>query len=129
MTDDILDSRGRFWSAKIGVPDGQFAPEDSVTGRLRVRPNGRAELDLDGTISLSRNEDPMDRMFSQREMTGAICGFLIDANKHVRLTELTSNGVSYGAGSHSQSERDELVRRDRVKPSLECDFAFYSSKL
>ncbi|MDI1296843.1 MAG: hypothetical protein PSY12_13340 [bacterium] len=125
MTDDIIDSRGRFWSAEIAVPDGHFAPEESVTGRLRVRANGRAELDLDATIDLSGSKDAVHRILSYGEVEGAICGFLIDANKHVRLTGLSGNGGSLG-GIGPIYERLVanrcLVSRERFKPGREPRF-------
>lgn len=122
MTEDIIDSRGRFWSAEIAVPDGQFAPERSVTGRLRLRANGRAELDLDAAIDLSGSTDAVHRILSHGEVEGAICGFLIDANKHVRLTDLSGNGGSLG-GIGPIRERLVayrcLVASDRFKQGAE----------
>lgn len=104
MDDNIIDSRGRFWSAEIVVPEGHFAPEESVTGRLLLNANGRAELDLDATIDLTGSKDAIHRIMSPQVVEGAICGFLIDASKHVRLTGLSSNGGSLG-GSRRRSGR------------------------
>jgi len=125
MTDDIIDSRGRFWSAEITVPKGNFAPSESVTGRLRLLANGRAELDLDATIDLSGSKDAIHRIMSYQEVEGAICGFLIDASKHVRLTGLSSNGGSLGGMGPSRERLvadRSLVSRSPFTPGGEPRF-------
>jgi hypothetical protein len=125
MADDIIDSRGRFWSAEQSVPKGNFAPEESVTGRLRIRADGRAQLDLDATLGLSGSQHPIDRIISKGEVQGAICGFLIDASKHVRLTELSGGGGSFG-GQGPIRERLVayrcLVSREAFTPNTEPRF-------
>jgi len=125
MADDIIDSRGRFWSAEITVPKGHFAPEESVTGRMRLKANGRTELDLDATIELTASKDAVHRIMAYEGVEGAICGFLIDANKHVRLTGLSSNGGSLG-GMGPIRERliaeQCLVSREPFKPGVEPRF-------
>jgi len=126
MADDIIDSRGRFWSAEIPVPERHFAPDKSVTGRLRLRADGRAQLDLDATIDLTgSSKDAVDRIFTKGDVEGAICGFLIDANKHVRLTDLSGGGGTLG-GMGPIFERliayRCLVAREPFKPGAEPRF-------
>jgi hypothetical protein len=125
MADDIIDSRGRFWSAEISVPEGQFAPDESVTGRMRLHADGRAQLDLDATLDLTGGKDAVHRILSKGEVEGAICGFLIDANKHVRLTHLSGGGGSLG-GMGPIYERLVayrcLVSREAFKPGAEPRF-------
>ncbi|MEO6218308.1 MAG: HEPN domain-containing protein [Sphingomonas sp.] len=125
MPDDILDSRGRFWSADLTVPERHFAPDEAVTGRLRIGANGRAELDLDATLIITGSEDPVLRIMTRSSVEGAICGFLIDANKHVWLSDLSSNGGSLG-GMGPARERliaDQcLVSREAFTPGAEPRF-------
>lgn len=125
MADDIIDSRGRFWSAEIFVPEGQFAPNASVTGRLRLRTDGRAQLDLDATLDLTGSKDAVHRILSKGEVEGAICGFLIDASRHVRLMGLSGDGGSFG-GMGPICERllahRCLVSREAFKPGVEPRF-------
>jgi hypothetical protein len=45
----VLEERGRFWKNNQTVPEGHFAPDDSITGLLTVDNDGRVILDLDAT--------------------------------------------------------------------------------
>lgn len=96
MTNDIIDSTGRFWLSSIDLPKGHFAPDQSVTGRLRLHSNGQSDLDLDGTLGPDGIADAVRSMFTREAPAEAVCGFLFDANKYVRLSDLSGNGGKFG---------------------------------
>lgn len=98
MTNDIIDSTGRFWLSSIDIPEGHFAPDQSVTGRLILHPNGQSDLVLDGTLGPDGLANALRSMFAREAPAEPVCGFLFDVNKYVRLTELRSNGAKFGGG-------------------------------
>lgn len=126
MTNDIIDSRGYFWSAEIDFPRDCFAPQQSTTGRFRLRADGFAELDLDASLELANSDDPMKRILHPGgPVKGAICGFLIDAHKHIFLTKLISNGGAFGSISPIRERLTAyrcLVAHDRFKLCPEQQF-------
>lgn len=50
MDDLELDDRGYFWLSEEPVPDGKFAPDSAVPGRVMVNRSGTIRLDLDAFI-------------------------------------------------------------------------------
>lgn len=90
----ILEERGYFWWHSTPVPDTHFAPEDSVTGLLRIGEDGRVELELDG--NLPSDKHPFERLAEGRGsvIEGAcIQGRLKTSDNHVLLTSLLNNGT------------------------------------
>lgn len=67
-----------------------------MTGRIRIASNGRTELDLDATLPLAGSNSPFGRILTRSSVDGAICGFLIDSNQNVRLSNLVNDGGSLG---------------------------------
>ena len=93
MTASILEERGYFWWHGTPVPDAHFAPEDSVTGLLKIADDGRVDLELDGNLPSAIH--PLERMFAQnRALPKNLCiqGRLKGNNDHVLLAGLVSNG-------------------------------------
>lgn len=99
----ILEERGYFWWHGTPVPDRHFAPEDAVTGLLKVAEDGRVNLELDGFLPGAKH--PLEHMLDQNNKVPAdlcIQGKLKGSNDNVLLTGLlrngtrvASNGVSY----------------------------------
>lgn len=89
----ILEERGYFWWHGTPVPDTHFAPDDSVTGHLKISEDGRVELELDG--NLPSDKHPLDRLVARdRNLPPELCiqGRLKGSNDHVLLVGLLSNG-------------------------------------
>lgn len=105
MTSEIVNERGLFWWDDEPVPQGQFAPQNSVTGVLKIASDGDIDLEPDLPMPgrsawqvLEHREIPQDT---------EIHGLLRASNQNVVLMDLyprpgifKSNGISndrYGA--------------------------------
>jgi hypothetical protein len=99
----ILEETGYFWWSDVAVPQGQWAPETSIAGKLSIDDTGRIRLELDGV--LPNKHGPM-AAFADPGMPlppeKGIHGLLKVSNKFVLLSELYgnggrfhSNGISY----------------------------------
>lgn len=98
MSANLLESRGRFWLENDAIPEGHFAPRNSVSGDLTILPNGRSKLNLDSALALNGREGFLGRVFSKSKVDGSICGYLFDGRKYVQLTELLGAGWNFGGG-------------------------------
>ena len=103
MKEAIFEDRGYFWWHGTPVPDRHFAPEDAVTGLLKIAEDGRINLELDGFLPGA--EHPLEHFLDQDKTVRAdlcIQGKLKGSNDNVLLTgllrngsRLASSGVSY----------------------------------
>ncbi len=79
----VLEERGRFWWSDIPVPNGQYAPDELITGLLHIDEDGRIALDLNeyfpnehGPFGLLANDGtPITKSISGilRELTSGCC--------------------------------------------------------
>jgi len=87
----ILEERGRFWWSDNPVPDGHFAPEESITGLLSIDDDGRIAVDLNDYFPnkhgpfglLARDGSPLNR---------SISGILRESNRRVLLIGINPGG-------------------------------------
>lgn len=87
----VLEERGRFWWSDISVPDGQFAPDESITGLLRIDEDGRIALDLNEYFPNERG--PFGLLAQDgAPISKSISGILRESNKRVLLTGLHPGG-------------------------------------
>lgn len=127
MTDPILDSRGYFWLADRPLPDGHFAPPDSVTGRLSISHAGRISLDLDGHLSGNSDLDAvLSKVLLRGPMKGAIAGVLIGTDASVWLGDLVANGAN--ARLNGPSTEAYLAYKAIVSPEPVWDERHHSFK-
>lgn len=94
----ILDEHGRFWWHYEPVPEGHYAPENSVTGTIQIDDSGRTTLDLHGAIGNppQASEGAGSNQISER---ASIQGRLTGTGRHALLTGLsraTMKFASYG---------------------------------
>ena len=97
----ILEEHGLFWWHTETVPEGYFAPEESVVGHITIEDDGSATLDL--PEMMPGDAHPMEVVFNtDRQERRTIQGVLRISGKYVLLSELTRfggqvkfNGISY----------------------------------
>jgi hypothetical protein len=97
----VLEERGLFWLSDEPVPDGQFAPNTSITGLLTVDDNGFISLELDSCFP--DKHGPFGVLSQQGQPLGKqIYGLLRTTNSRVILTGVVfsggrahTNGISY----------------------------------
>jgi hypothetical protein len=82
--------RGLFWWAHEPMPSRHQAPESAVIGELKITPEGKIRLDLDGM--LARECPDFFHIKSRAEFdvlrTRRICGVLRDSGRGVLLFDL-----------------------------------------
>lgn len=86
----IIDERGLFWWNSEAIPDTHFAPDNSVSGLLKVDDDGRIRLDLDGSMPTGHGRFGI--LFRQQESERDIPGLLRDSNEYVLLLGAIQNG-------------------------------------
>ena len=84
----ILEDQGHFWFRNEPILETDFAPENHMTGRLRIADDGVTHLELDGVLPPVR--DPMER--TQDRTPRAIQGILKRGGEHVLLIDAVGNG-------------------------------------
>jgi hypothetical protein len=97
----VLEERGLFWLSDQLVPDGQFAPDGSVTGLLSVDDDGYVSLELDGRFP--HKDGPFGVLSEQGKSPGKdIYGILRASNSRAILTgiigsggQVQTNGISH----------------------------------
>lgn len=101
---NILEARGIFWWQSTPVPDGHFAPEDSVYGTLTITANGKISLELDGRMPGAGRQNGI---LAQEESLAAkmsIQGILKSPSHHVLLQGLRHNGSGFANGGISYEQ-------------------------
>jgi ApeA N-terminal domain 1/Apea-like HEPN len=84
----IFEERGYFWWNDEPLPEGYLAPDNSVTGSLKIDENGSVELDLDGLLGDSARPMSESVGLGKSAPSGKIIrGFLKGNNESVFLLE------------------------------------------
>ena len=102
MKEAIFEDRGYFWWHGTPVPDRHFAPEDAVTGLLKIAEDGRVNLELDGFLPNAAH--PLEQLTDQNMTVSAdlcIQGRLKGSNDNVLLTGLFRNGCRVASSGAS----------------------------
>jgi len=87
----VLEERGRFWWEDMPVPEGHFAPEESITGMLTIDNDGRIALDLDDYFP--NKHGPWGLLAQQgAPITKNLCGILRTSNRRVVLIGVINDG-------------------------------------
>jgi hypothetical protein len=87
----ILEERGRFWWSDEPVPDGQFAPDGSITGLLTIDGDGHISLELDDYFP--NEHGPFGVLTSQGvTFKKNICGVLKTSSRRVLLIGVIGSG-------------------------------------
>ncbi len=103
----ILEEHGRFWWHHEVVPDGHFAPENSVTGTLAIDDEGRAKLTLhEALLHTSQSKDIMSAN-NQIPETVSIQGRLNETGRHVVLGHLRSASMKFSSYGTFEAFRAE----------------------
>ena len=89
MTQEI-DERGLFWRAEIPVPKGDYAPEDSVPGTLKIDREGKITLELDNLLPRPKGDPPSQNALGERY---PIAGILKTSTSNVRLEGAWHRGL------------------------------------
>lgn len=92
----LIDNRGYFWPAGMKIPPGYVGVPRSTAGTLQVRTDGQISLSLDGILPRARPGGAFADAFTNTPLGYAVCGFLIEKNRYVRLTGLRPNGSRFG---------------------------------
>ncbi len=87
----ILEERGRFWWSDEPVPNGQFAPDESITGLLTIDEDGYISLELDGYFP---NEHGPFGVLTAQGVTFKknICGVLKTSSRRILLIGVIGSG-------------------------------------
>ncbi|WP_144161553.1 hypothetical protein [Paraburkholderia sp. BCC1885] len=99
---DILDEQGYFWWRDEKYPGSQFAPEQHVTGWLKIAEDGEIRLELDGVLPTSQH--PIEQIIvnsSTRRPPRAIQGITKKTGKKVLLIDATPNGGQFNSSRFS----------------------------
>lgn len=97
-----LDEQGYFWWREEKYPNDHFAPENHVTGWLKISINGEIRLELDGV--LPSDEHPLTRIAGNRSaghVPRMIQGVTKDTGKRVLLLDAVGNGGRFNSNSFS----------------------------
>jgi hypothetical protein len=87
----ILEERGRFWWSDEPVPDGQFAPDESITGLLTIDEDGHISLELDSYFA--NEHGPFGVLTAQGvTLKKNICGVLKTSSSRVLLIGIIGSG-------------------------------------
>jgi ApeA-like protein/HEPN superfamily Apea-like protein len=96
----ILEERGRFWWTDERVPDGQFAPDGSITGLLTIDNDGHISLELDDYFP---NEHGPFGVLTVQGVTFKknICGVLKASSRRILLIGVIGSGGATRTASMS----------------------------
>lgn len=98
----ILDEQGYFWWRDEKIPDGNFAPENHITGRLTISDDGVTRLELDGVLPTSKH--PFEQILtndSVKRVSRPIQGLLKSNGQHVLIIDAIGNGGAFNSNRFS----------------------------
>lgn len=98
----ILDEQGYFWWHDEKYPNTQFAPENHVTGSLKIADDGEIRLELDGM--LQADQHPLAQLadnVSSRRPPRPIQGVTKITGKKVLLIDAVATGGQFRSNSFS----------------------------
>ncbi|WP_201446202.1 ApeA N-terminal domain 1-containing protein [Burkholderia gladioli] len=95
---NIVDEQGYFWWRDEKYPSIQFAPEQHVTGWLRISENGEVRLELDGVLPTGKH--PLEQItdnLSRRQPFRSIQGITKKTGKRVLLIDAVGVGGQFNS--------------------------------
>ncbi|WP_224029392.1 HEPN domain-containing protein [Paraburkholderia caribensis] len=102
MSDHIIDEQGHFWWRDTPIPEGWFAPEEHMAGRLTIDSDGTARLELDGLLPhKDRPRGNFSPSSSEDRTPRAIQGILKTTGLHVILLDAVGNGGTFNTDRFS----------------------------
>lgn len=123
----VLEQAGLFWWHGEAIPNGHFAPDASVTGRLKIERDGHVKLELHGMLpreggdTASQFRTALDRSpLPSRHIQGLLKGtdqYVLLIDVHQGGTHFKSKNLSYEnfvtvysiLGSRQFSATDDLM--------------------
>jgi len=91
----VLEERERFWWEDMPVPEGHFAPEESITGIVTIDNDGRIVFYLDDYFP--NKHGPWGLLAKQHTLiTKNLCGILRTSNRRVVVIGVISDGGGVG---------------------------------
>lgn len=100
---DTLNEPGYFWWHRHAIPDGQFAPDELVTGLLKIDDKNRVTLDLHGVLPA------VQRASDANPETTCVQGRLSNSGRHVFLVGLNINQMKFAAYGAYQGYRADFA--------------------
>lgn len=114
MDDLELDDRGYFWLSEEVIPDGKFAPDNAVHGRVTVNRSGTIRLDLDASILQSHSA-----LFNVgQSVRKDIFGILRQSGLYVSIHDIVATGTTIRSSGIS----GERFTAKFCFTSRSCDF-------
>ncbi|CAN0622596.1 conserved protein of unknown function [Burkholderia multivorans] len=99
---NIVDEQGYFWWRDEKYPSNQFAPEQHVTGWLKISGNGEVRLELDGVLPTGKH--PLAQItdnFSRKQPFRSIQGITKKTGKRVLLIDALGVGGQFNSSRFS----------------------------
>ncbi|CAJ6472579.1 metal-dependent hydrolase [Burkholderia pseudomallei] len=99
---NIVDEQGYFWWRDEKYPSAQFAPEQHVTGWLKISGNGEIRLELDGVLPTGKH--PLEQItdnLSRKLPFRSIQGITKKTGKRVLLIDAVGVGGQFNSNRFS----------------------------
>lgn len=122
----ILEDRGIFWWNNVVVPEKQFAPDESVGGKLTIEDTGSIRLELDTVMPGTR---PFDALRNSSQPSKINIQGLLANSGHALLLNVIGNGGTMKTSNMSQENYlalQCLVGPDAFKPDRKEPISFRS---
>ncbi|WP_125833895.1 HEPN domain-containing protein [Pseudomonas sp. o96-267] len=103
MKELIRKETGLFWWHIEEIPEGQYAPQKSISGTLEIDANGLIELDLNGMLS-EKGLASAILGHMKDEKPKEIQGILKGSGEYILLKNIYRNGGHYSAGGISHEK-------------------------
>ncbi|WP_175944883.1 HEPN domain-containing protein [Burkholderia pyrrocinia] len=99
---NIVDEQGYFWWRDEEYPSIQFAPEQHVTGWLKISKDGEVRLELDGVLPTGKH--PLEQItdnLSRKQPRRSIQGITKKTGKRVLLIDAVGVGGQFNSNRFS----------------------------